>query len=116
MINICGVCGRKILTGWLCPTCVKYVDELEKQKKLKENTTYYKIQIKSFSDASEIVGIASKCECNVKTHSDNYIVNAKSLLGLYSLDLSKPITLEVCGNVDDEIIDELNKYVIKDDE
>ena len=46
--------------------------------------------------------------------SGRYVIDAKSIMGIFSLDLSKPIDLNIHadGNVD-EILTALDAYIIK---
>ena len=43
---------------------------------------------------------SSKFECDFDIAADRYVVDAKSIMGIFSLDLSKPLTLQI--NTDDE--------------
>lgn len=53
-----------------------------------------KLKLRTQADAMEITYFASQCACRVDAISANdYVVDARSLLGLMSLDLSNPITL-----------------------
>lgn len=57
------------------------------------------INFNNFQQAvAKIAMIAENEDCNVYARSDNYIINAKSVLGLLSLDLSKPIEMEYTGD------------------
>ena len=54
-----------------------------------------KIQLNLISEIKDFTQIASKVPEEVALRSGNYVVDAKSLLGILSLDLAKPIELEV---------------------
>lgn len=56
------------------------------KKKIKLNTPE---QIKNF------VHLTQKMECDVLITSGKYSVDAKSLLGIYSLSLSEPVVVEL---------------------
>lgn len=45
--------------------------------------------------------------------SGRYVVDAKSILGIFSLDLSKPITLEIYDDDCKELIDSLEEFIVK---
>lgn len=45
--------------------------------------------------------------------SGRYVVDAKSILGIFSLDLSKPITLEIYDNDCEELLKSLEEFIIK---
>jgi len=60
------------------------------------------ILIDTISKVNKFCSIANGLKNNADVVSGRYRVNAKSLLGLYSLDLSKPVTL-VVHESDEEI-------------
>lgn len=45
--------------------------------------------------------------------SGRYVVDAKSILGIFSLDLSKPITLEIYDNDCQDLLDSLEEFIVK---
>ncbi|HPB17347.1 MAG TPA: HPr family phosphocarrier protein [Clostridia bacterium] len=54
-----------------------------------------KIDIKflSISDVKEFADIVSSFDYDIDLVSGRYVVDAKSIMGIFSLDLSKPISL-----------------------
>ena len=44
--------------------------------------------------------------------SGRYVVDAKSLLGIFSLDLNKPVVLEIYSSECDELLNEIKKYIV----
>ena len=54
----------------------------------------------------EFVAITQNCECEILLKSGKYVVDAKSILGIFSLDLSKPLTVEIYS---DDCADRLAK-------
>ena len=42
--------------------------------------------------------------------SGKYVVDAKSILGIFSLDLSKPVTVEIYNDDCEEILAELEQF------
>ena len=67
----------------------------------------FNIMLKSINDVKDFVNIVSKYDFDIDLSSGRYIVDAKSIMGIFSLDLSKPIRVEVhceeCGTFCDEI-------------
>ena len=60
------------------------------------------------------VGIVSSMEGDFDLISDRYVINAKSLLGIFSLDLSKPVRLDIhCDDVADKAMPLLSDYIVK---
>lgn len=42
----------------------------------------------------------------------NYFVDARSIIGIFSLDTSKPLDLKIDGNSFDTLVEKINKYVV----
>lgn len=58
------------------------------------------IQLETINDVKNFVSTVTKFECDFDIAVDRYVVDAKSIMGIFSLDLSKPLTLQI--NTDDE--------------
>ena len=54
-----------------------------------------KIQLKSIDDVKVFVNEVNKVACDVDLASGRYVVDAKSIMGIFSLDLTSPITMEI---------------------
>ena len=54
-----------------------------------------KILLSSINDVKKFVNVVSKYDFDVDLTSDRYVVDAKSIMGIFSLDLSKPISVAV---------------------
>jgi phosphocarrier protein HPr len=65
------------------------------------------ILLKSINDVKDFVNIVNKYDFDVDLTSERYVVDAKSIMGIFSLDLSKPIKMQIhsddCNNFLDEI-------------
>lgn len=65
-----------------------------------------KIKLNTIKDVQDFVKLANtQCYSEVIAKQDNYIVNAKSIMGLFSLDLIRPFTIE-CDEIDSLIFKE----------
>ncbi len=53
-----------------------------------------------FVGVKKFVNIAQDLSVAVTLYSGKYVVDGKSILGIFSLDLSKPVTVEIDGNDD----------------
>ncbi|MDR3319005.1 MAG: HPr family phosphocarrier protein [Clostridiales bacterium] len=69
------------------------------------------INLRTASDVKDFVNILSKYTFDVDLRSGRYTVDAKSLLGIFSLDLSKPITLEIYNDKCEELLNELSPFL-----
>lgn len=70
------------------------------------------ITLKSIEEIHQFVSIVSKVDYDVDLCSGRYQVNAKSIMGVCSLDLSKPVTVMVHTNQNQQLISELKPYCI----
>ena len=67
----------------------------------------------TINDVKEFVSIVSLCDFDVDLISGRYAVDAKSIMGIFSLDLSKPIELTIHESDEiDEILKALQPYVV----
>ena len=57
--------------------------------------TIMKIKLNTVNDIKEFVNRAMMCEFDIDLISGRYIIDAKSIMGIFSLDLSKPINLAI---------------------
>ncbi len=60
----------------------------------------------------EFVAITQNQECEILLKSGKYVVDAKSILGIFSLDLSKPLTVEIYSDNCEELVAELAKFAV----
>ena len=60
-----------------------------------------KIRISSVAEAKEFVSLANGCDFDVNVFYNRMIIDAKSILGVLSLDLTKVLTVEYDGENED---------------
>ncbi len=75
------------------------------------------IFLNTISDVKNFVNIACKYEFSADLVSGRYSVDAKSIMGIFSLDLSRPVDLEVHGGGESEyasFFEEIKPYIIKE--
>ena len=73
-----------------------------------------KISINTMKDISKFVETAKTINAELDLKSGRYIVDAKSIMGIFSLDLSKPLGLSSAEDIPQQIYLQLQKYEIKD--
>jgi len=71
----------------------------------------FEILLSSTNDVKVFVNTVTKYDFDIDLTSGRYVVDAKSIMGIFSLDLSKPITLEVHNDDCDALIEELKPYI-----
>ena len=69
------------------------------------------IMLTSINDVKTFVNIVNNYEFDVDLVSGRYVVDAKSIMGIFSLDLSKPIVVEVRDDNCDKFMYELKQFV-----
>ena len=72
------------------------------------------ISLNSIDKVKSFVNDISKFEYDFDLVSGRYVIDAKSIMGIFSLDLSKPITLNIhADNASiDSIMTTLEKYIV----
>lgn len=68
-----------------------------------------KISLKSINDVKQFVQTITMLDGDYDVISGKYIVDAKSILGLFSVDLSKPVTLRI--EVEDAKMEEVLRAI-----
>ena len=71
-----------------------------------------KILLSMAESVKKFVAIVSKYPYDIDLHSSRFVIDAKSLLGIFSLDLSKPVVLEVHSDKCDDLLGELKDYIV----
>ena len=72
-----------------------------------------KVKFDTVVEAKEFVGVCNEMDFKVELVSDPYIIDAKSIMGIFSLDLSKPIDLAIHTEDNlNEILEALKPYII----
>ena len=77
-----------------------------------ENMKTFNLMLNSINDVKDFVNIVSKYDFDVDLTSGRYVVDAKSIMGIFSLNLSKPIKVEVHSDNCDEFIAELERFIV----
>ncbi|MBS7369160.1 MAG: HPr family phosphocarrier protein [Oscillospiraceae bacterium] len=75
--------------------------------------TTAKININTINDVKEFVSLVSKCNYDVDIVSGRYAIDAKSIMGIFSLDLSKELTLNIHSDDCAEFLDDIKAFIVK---
>jgi len=70
----------------------------------------FNVLLKSINDVKDFVNIVNRYEFDVDLTSGRYVVDAKSIMGIFSLDLSKSIKVEVHANDADALYNEVKRF------
>jgi len=62
------------------------------------------------------VSLVNRFPYDMDLRSGRYVVDAKSILGIFSIDLSRPIRLDIYSDDCDDLLKELDGYLIRDEQ
>ena len=72
-----------------------------------------RISLNSIDKVKSFVNDLTKFDTDFDLVSGRYVIDAKSIMGIFSLDLSKPIDLNIHSeNNGDEILNVLSPYIV----
>ena len=72
-----------------------------------------KISLNSIDKVKSFVNEISKFDNDFDLVSGRYVIDAKSIMGIFSLDLSKPINLNIQADVNmNAILQAIKQYII----
>ncbi|HEZ7989394.1 MAG TPA: HPr family phosphocarrier protein [Ruminococcus sp.] len=69
--------------------------------------------LQAINDVKEFVNIVMKYDFDIDLVSGRYAIDAKSIMGIFSLDLSKPIQLNAHTDDAEDLLKDLNKFIVK---
>ena len=70
------------------------------------------IKLSFAEEVTAFVNVVSRYPYEMDLRAGRHVVDAKSILGIFSLDLSKPISLEVYADDCDDLISDLKAFAI----
>ena len=105
--EICTACGAPLATesgSMLCSKCIDYEPSFD--------TIKITVLLDKIADTKDFVNLVSKCSDDVTIGTGRFKVNAKSIMGLFSLDLSKPLKVEFYGDIPYEVREGMKKFIV----
>lgn len=69
------------------------------------------ISLNSIDKVKSFVNAITQFNFDFDLISGRYVIDAKSIMGIFSLDLSKPINIQVHGDNPDALIDSLKAFI-----
>ncbi len=73
----------------------------------------YEIYLKTIIDVKNFVNVITTFDFEADLVSGRYVVDAKSIMGIFSLDLSRPITLRVFSEDNAELEAAISEFMLK---
>lgn len=74
----------------------------------------FNILLNSINDVKDFVNIVSRYDFDIDLTSGRYVVDAKSIMGIFSLNLSKPIKVEAhCDGQEDKFMADIQRFIVE---
>lgn len=74
-----------------------------------------KIKLTSIDDVKNFVSKVSKFKTEIDLVEGRYNIDAKSILGIFSLDLQKPIMVHIMDNKEaDDVVESINEFIVEE--
>jgi len=73
----------------------------------------FNIMLNSINNVKNFVNVVNKFDFDVDLTSGRYVVDAKSIMGIFSLDLSKPIKVDIHSDSAEALVNELKPFVVE---
>ena len=72
------------------------------------------VSLNSIDKVKDFVNEVAKYNAEFDLVSGRYVIDAKSIMGIFSLDLSKPIDLNIHGDAGiDDVLADLKPYIVE---
>ena len=71
------------------------------------------ISLNSIDKVKSFVNDVTRFDSDFDLVSGRYVIDAKSIMGIFSLDLSKPINLNIHADDDAAILEVLKAYIVE---
>ena len=65
------------------------------------NEKKFTVRIDTIGKVKEFVRLVSAHNADTELRSGRFVVDAKSIMGIFSLNISEPVEMRVCGDEDD---------------
>ena len=69
------------------------------------------IRLSLVENVNKFVNIVSRYPFDMDLRAGRHVVDAKSILGIFSLDLSRPITLEIYSDDCDDLLESIAPFL-----
>ena len=72
------------------------------------------IRINTIEDVKNFVTTVTKCNYDVDIVSGRYAIDAKSIMGIFSLDLMQPVEMTIQGDASEELLKSIDRVIGKE--
>ena len=70
------------------------------------------ISLQAINDVKEFVNIVMRYDFDIDLVSGRYAIDAKSIMGIFSLDLSKPIVVEAHSDDPEDFCNDIKPFLV----
>lgn len=70
------------------------------------------IKLNMINDAKEFIKEVSKIDVDIDLVKDRYVIDAKSVVGVFTLDLSEPVKVVIYSD-DESLLEPFRKWEVK---
>ncbi|MBQ1933943.1 MAG: HPr family phosphocarrier protein [Clostridia bacterium] len=71
------------------------------------------IKLNTIEDVRDFVNVVASTDIDIDLSSGRYIVDGKSIMGIFSLDLLNPVTLTAHSDDCDELWAKIEKFIVE---
>ncbi|MGI6203053.1 MAG: HPr family phosphocarrier protein [Eubacteriales bacterium] len=71
------------------------------------------IKLETIQDVRDFVNIMATQNVDIDLSSGRYVVDAKSIMGIFSLDLLKPIEMTIHSDDCDDLLKAIDRFIVK---
>lgn len=75
--------------------------------------TAVKIRLSTINDVKDFVNAVTLCDYEVDLVSGRYAIDAKSIMGIFSLDLSQPVEMLIHTDECGTLLQQIDKFIVK---
>ncbi len=87
---------------------------MQGNERMKDDMWETAIRLETVEDAKRFVGVCKKVPFAVRLGTGAYELDAKSIMGIFSFDLSQPIPVHADCTADDPFIGNIQEFIAED--
>lgn len=72
-----------------------------------------KVKLTSIGDVQKFVNAVSAFSGDIDLQSGRYVVDAKSIMGIFSLDLMQPVDMTIHAESAPELLEKIDAFIVK---
>lgn len=71
------------------------------------------VKLSKINDVKDLVNAAHLCDYDIDIISGKYIADAKSIMGIFGLDLNSELTLQIYSDTCDDFLDQIKNIIVR---